>query len=82
MTLFSVSSLNFDGQLCCLMDIRKLPRKAVLRVLRSGSDASSIGTVDIETLPHLPLADYPQGLSEAFSALTLFHMKWHGDLVG
>ena len=57
---------DFDGQLCCLMDIWKLPQRAVLKVFRSESDASSIGTVDVETLPHLPLADCPQGLSGVF----------------
>lgn len=52
---------SFDWQLCRLMDIQKLPQKPVLKLIRSKSDAGSIGTADIETLPHLPLADCPQG---------------------
>lgn len=71
---------DFDGQLCCLMDIRKLPQKAVLKVIRSESNASSIGTADIETLPHLPLADCPQGLSDGFPEQS-FYTKWLGNLV-
>lgn len=71
---------DFDGQLCGLMDIRKLPQKAVLKVIRSESDACSIGTADVETLPHLPLADCPRGLSDAFPDQT-FHTKWAGSFV-
>ncbi|XP_045073884.1 uncharacterized protein LOC123486584 [Coregonus clupeaformis] len=43
---------DFDGQLSCLVDIEELPEKAVLKVIRSESDASSTGTGDTEILPH------------------------------
>lgn len=62
------------------MVIWKLPQKAASEVFRSESDASSIGAADIETLPHLPLADCPQGLSGAFPKQTVFHMKRRGNL--
>ncbi|KAG9266393.1 hypothetical protein AMEX_G19015 [Astyanax mexicanus] len=43
---------DFGGQLCVLSDITELPQKAVLKILRSESDASSTGTSDTELLPH------------------------------
>ncbi|XP_076844395.1 uncharacterized protein LOC143489331 [Brachyhypopomus gauderio] len=43
---------DFGGQLCVLSDITELPQKAVLRILRSESDASLTGTSDTELLPH------------------------------
>lgn len=43
---------DFDGQLCSLVDIEELPQKAVLKVMRSESDASSIASDDTIILPH------------------------------
>lgn len=43
----------------------KRQKKAALKVIRLKSDASSFGISDIETLPHLTLAECPQGLSDA-----------------
>lgn len=37
---------DFDGQLCSLVDIEELPQKAVLKVIRSESDASSVASDD------------------------------------
>lgn len=64
---------DFDEQLCCLTDIRKLPQMAVLKVIRSESDASPTGIADIETLSYLPLAGSPQELSDVFSEQTLLY---------
>lgn len=41
---------DFDGQLCVLDDIEELPQKAVIKVVRSDSDASSNSTADTEIL--------------------------------
>ncbi|XP_065813779.1 sterile alpha motif domain-containing protein 3-like isoform X2 [Labrus bergylta] len=43
---------DFDGQLCSLIDIEELPQKAVLKLVRSQSDASSIASDDTIILPH------------------------------
>lgn len=43
---------DFDGQLCSLVDIEELPQKAVLKVMRSESDASSVASDDTIILPH------------------------------
>ncbi|XP_058264494.1 uncharacterized protein LOC131364978 [Hemibagrus wyckioides] len=43
---------DFGGQLCFLTDISELPEKAVLKIHRSESDASSAATSDTEILPH------------------------------
>lgn len=43
---------DFDGQLCSLVDIEELPQKAVLKVIRSESDDSSIASDDTIILPH------------------------------
>lgn len=43
---------DFDGQLCSLVDIEELPQKAVLKVVHSESDNSSIASDDTIILPH------------------------------
>lgn len=43
---------DFDGQLCSLVDIEELPQKAVLKVIRSESDASLVASDDTTILPH------------------------------
>lgn len=37
---------DFDWQLCSLLEIEELPQKAVLKVIRSESDASSVASDD------------------------------------
>jgi len=56
----------FDGQLCCLVDIQELPRKAVLKVVRTEGDANSTGTDDTEILPHVPLSARQQRWPDVF----------------
>ena len=41
---------DFDGQLCSLVDIEELPLKAVLTVIRSESDTSSVASASDETI--------------------------------
>ncbi|XP_042266285.1 uncharacterized protein LOC121896443 isoform X4 [Thunnus maccoyii] len=48
---------DFDGQLCSLLDIEELPQKAVLKVIRSESDASSVASDDTIILPHAMTPD-------------------------
>ena len=43
---------DFDGLLCSLVDIEELPQKAVLKVIRSESDTSSVASDDTIILPH------------------------------
>lgn len=43
---------DFDRQLCSLVDIEDFPQKAVLKVIRSESDASSVASDDTIILPH------------------------------
>uniref|UniRef100_A0A8C1WS16 Uncharacterized protein n=1 Tax=Cyprinus carpio TaxID=7962 RepID=A0A8C1WS16_CYPCA len=43
---------DFNGQLCSLLDIEELPQKAVLIVVRSESDASSVTSDDTVISPH------------------------------
>uniref|UniRef100_A0A8C2AVQ4 Uncharacterized protein n=1 Tax=Cyprinus carpio TaxID=7962 RepID=A0A8C2AVQ4_CYPCA len=43
---------NFNRQLCSLLDIEELPQKAVLIVVRSESDASSVASDDTVISPH------------------------------
>ncbi len=47
-------------------------KKAVSKVFRSESDASSIGTADTETLPHLPPGWLPSGPVCCFPSTNLF----------
>ncbi len=42
---------DFDGQLFSLVDIEELPQKAVLKVVRSESDASSAASDDNNIAP-------------------------------
>lgn len=43
---------DFDGQLASLLDIEELPQKAVLKMIRSESDASPDASDDTIILPH------------------------------
>lgn len=48
---------DFDGQLCSLLDIEELPQKAVLKVVRSESDASSVASDDTVILTHIRIPE-------------------------
>ncbi|CAL9695806.1 unnamed protein product [Knipowitschia caucasica] len=46
---------DFDGMLCCLIDIDELPEKGILRVVRTESDELSVASSDTDIMPHVPL---------------------------
>ncbi|KAM9445844.1 uncharacterized protein Hap1MRO34_024581 [Clarias gariepinus] len=43
---------DFDGELCLLVDIKELPEKGTLRVVRPEGDTSSTASSDTDILPH------------------------------
>ncbi|KAF0046365.1 hypothetical protein F2P81_002894 [Scophthalmus maximus] len=57
---------DFDGQLCSLVDIEELPQKAVLKVVRSESDASSVASDDTIILPHAITPDRTERWPDVF----------------
>ncbi|KAM6978686.1 sterile alpha motif domain-containing protein 3-like isoform 2-T2 [Tautogolabrus adspersus] len=57
---------DFDGQLCSLVDIEELPQKAVLKLVRSESDASSIASDDTIILPHAMTPERAQRWPDVF----------------
>ncbi|KAK0142162.1 hypothetical protein N1851_020146 [Merluccius polli] len=57
---------DFDGQLCSLVDIEELPQKAVLKVVRSESDASSVASDDTIILPHAVVPDRAERWPDVF----------------
>uniref|UniRef100_A0A3Q3KYI4 PB1 domain-containing protein n=1 Tax=Mastacembelus armatus TaxID=205130 RepID=A0A3Q3KYI4_9TELE len=57
---------DFDWQLCSLVDIEELPQKAVLKVIRSESDASSIASDDTIILPHAMTPDRTERWPDVF----------------
>uniref|UniRef100_A0A8D3CDV8 Uncharacterized protein n=1 Tax=Scophthalmus maximus TaxID=52904 RepID=A0A8D3CDV8_SCOMX len=57
---------DFDGQLCSLVDIEELPQKAVLKVVRSESDASSVASDDTIILPHAITPDRTERWADVF----------------
>ncbi|TRY89327.1 hypothetical protein DNTS_023619 [Danionella cerebrum] len=48
---------DFDGQLCCLVDIEDLPEKGTLQVVRSEADNVSFESSDTEILPSTPFSN-------------------------
>ncbi|TRZ04082.1 hypothetical protein DNTS_011833 [Danionella cerebrum] len=48
---------DFDGQLCCLVDIEDLPEKGTLQVVRSEADNVSFESYDTEILPSTPFSN-------------------------
>uniref|UniRef100_A0A3Q3RZ58 PB1 domain-containing protein n=1 Tax=Mastacembelus armatus TaxID=205130 RepID=A0A3Q3RZ58_9TELE len=61
---------DFDWQLCSLVDIEELPQKAVLKVIRSESDASSIASDDTIILPHAMTPDRTERWPDVFPVPT------------
>ncbi|CAK6981760.1 uncharacterized protein LOC113133800, partial [Scomber scombrus] len=61
---------DFDGQLCSLVDIEELPQKAVLKVIRSDSDASSVASNDTIILPHAMTPDRAERWPDVFPVPT------------
>lgn len=57
---------DFDGQLCSLVDIEELPQKAVLKVIRSESDVSSVASDDTIILPHAMTLDRAERWPDVF----------------
>lgn len=56
---------DFDGQLCSLVDIEELPQKAVVKVIRSESDVSSVASDDT-ILPHAMTLDVAERWPDVF----------------
>ena len=57
---------DVDGQLCSLVDIKELPQKAVLKVVRPESDASWIAYDDTIILPHAITPDRTERWPDVF----------------
>ncbi|XP_059195792.1 uncharacterized protein LOC131976674 [Centropristis striata] len=57
---------DFDGQLCSLVDIDELPQKAVLKVIRAESDASSVASDETIILPHAMTPDRTERWPDVF----------------
>uniref|UniRef100_A0A3Q3NBK1 PB1 domain-containing protein n=1 Tax=Mastacembelus armatus TaxID=205130 RepID=A0A3Q3NBK1_9TELE len=66
---------DFDGQLCSLVDIEELPQKAVLKVIRSESDASSIAPDDTIILPHAMTPDRTERWPDVFPVPTFSYER-------
>uniref|UniRef100_A0A667ZMR4 PB1 domain-containing protein n=1 Tax=Myripristis murdjan TaxID=586833 RepID=A0A667ZMR4_9TELE len=64
---------DFDGQLCSLVDIEELPQKAVLKVIRSESDASSVASDDTVILPHAMTPARAERWPDVFPVPTFSH---------
>jgi len=61
---------DFDGQLSSLLDIEELPQKAVLKVIRYESDASSVASDDTIILPHAMTPDRAERWPDVFPVPT------------
>ncbi|KAK0155513.1 hypothetical protein N1851_002103 [Merluccius polli] len=55
--------LDFDGDLCLLVDIQELPEKGTLRVVRPECDTSSTASSDTDILPHVQCVTAPEELA-------------------
>ncbi|RVE75561.1 hypothetical protein OJAV_G00000020 [Oryzias javanicus] len=61
---------DFDGQLCCLVDIEDLPEKGTLQVIRSEDENVSLQSSDTEILPHVPISNRLKTWPDIFSVPT------------
>uniref|UniRef100_A0A672GEJ9 PB1 domain-containing protein n=1 Tax=Salarias fasciatus TaxID=181472 RepID=A0A672GEJ9_SALFA len=68
---------DFDGQLSCLVDIKELPEKGTLRVVRSESDASSCASSDTDILPHVPVSNRQKTWPDVFPVPTFSYEVEH-----
>ncbi|XP_065119721.1 uncharacterized protein [Paramisgurnus dabryanus] len=66
--ILSYQDPDFDGQLCSLLDIEELPQKAVLKVVRSESVASS--SDDTVILPHEVIPERTEKWPDVFTVPT------------
>lgn len=67
--------LDFDGDLCLLVDIQKLPEKGTLRVVRPEGGTSSTASFDTDILPHVPALQCQKSWPDHLLFLVLV-MKW------
>lgn len=68
---------DFDGQLSCLVDIKELPEKGTLRVVRSESDTSSCASSDTDILPHVPVSHRLKTWPDVFPVPTFsYEVEW------
>nr|XP_054590080.1 uncharacterized protein LOC129154312 [Nothobranchius furzeri] len=68
---------DFDGQLCCLVDIEDLPEKGTLQVVRSEVDNVSLQSSDTEILPHAPISNRLKTWPDNFSVPTFSYEVEH-----
>uniref|UniRef100_H2MKM5 Uncharacterized protein n=1 Tax=Oryzias latipes TaxID=8090 RepID=H2MKM5_ORYLA len=73
---------DFDGQLCCLVDIKDLPEKGTLQVVRSEAENESLQSSNTEMLPHVPISDRLKSWPDIFNVPTFSYEVEHLLLEG